>query len=116
MVGSFFNNETLDETSGPLVIGTSSSVQINSTENDYSLVGFLDNLRITVGLARYTQNFVPDTLIDTDYQVTITNNNFTNIPNATGTTLKLEGLTSNNNLEQYRVVLTDPVSTVIVEN
>lgn len=116
MVGSFFNSSALDETSGPLVIGTSSSVQINSTENNYSLVGFLDNLRITVGLARYTQNFVPDTLIDSEYQAIITGSNFTDIPSATGNVLKLEGLTSNNNLERYRVVLTDPVSTVIVEN
>jgi len=116
MVGSFFNSSTLDETSGPLVIGTSSSVQINGTENNYSLIGFLDNLRITVGLARYTQNFIPDTLIDSEYQATISSSNFANIPNATGNILRLEGLTSNNNLEKYRVVLTDPVSTVIVEN
>ncbi len=116
MVGSFFNDGILDETSGPLVIGTSSSTQIDGTENSYSLVGFLDNLRVTVGLARYTQNFIPDTIIDTDYQVATTSNTFTNIPNATGNTLTLEGLTSTNNLEQYRVVLTDPVSTVIIEN
>ncbi len=116
MVGSFFNSSALDETSGPLVIGTSSSVQINGTENNYSLIGFLDNLRITVGLARYTQNFIPDTLIDSEYQATVSSSNFANIPNATGNILRLEGLTSNNNLEKYRVVLTDPVSTVIVEN
>ncbi len=116
MVGSFFNSSSLDETSGPLVIGTSSSFHINSSEDNYSLVGFLDNLRITVGLARYTQNFTPDTLIDSEYQTIITGSNFENIPNATGNVLKLEGLTSNNNLERYRVVLTDPVSTVIIEN
>ena len=115
LVGSFFNTDVLDETSGPLVVGTSSSVQINSTENNYSLVGFLDNLRITIGMARYTQNFVPDTAIDTDYQTTTSSSVFENIPGATGNILQLTNLTANNNLEKYRVILTDPVSTVIVE-
>jgi hypothetical protein len=116
MVGSFFNSSPLDETSGPLVIGSSSSVFINEAENNLSLFGFLDNLRITVGLAKYTQNFTPDTLIDSEYQTITTGSNFADIPSATGNVLRLEGLTSNNNLERYRVVLTDPVSTVIVEN
>ena len=113
LVGSFFNSDALDETSGPLVVGTSSSFG-TSTENNYSLIGFLDNLRVTIGTARYTQGFTPDTIIDTDYQANISNSIFTNISGATGTILQLENLTANNNLEKYRVVLTDTVSTVIV--
>lgn len=115
LIGSFFNEETLDETSGPLVIGTSSSTQISTAEDNYSLVGFLDNLRITVGVARYTQAFVPDALIDNNYETTIIGNIYQNIPNATGNILLLEGLTNNNNLEKYRVVLTDSVSSIAVE-
>ena len=114
LVGSFFNSDALDETSGPLVVGTSSSYYFSDAEANYSLVGFLDNLRVTVGIARYTQSFTPDTIIDTDYQATISNGIFTNISGATGNILQLANLTANNNLEKYRVVLTDTVSTVIV--
>lgn len=111
MVSSFVNGGVLDETSGSINIGVGKS---DNHENQFN--GYLDNLKITIGLARYTKDFNPESNIDNNYDAYYNSNIFTNIPAATGSVLELSNLAYDNNYERYRVVLTDSVSSVIVED
>ena len=111
LVQSFINDGVLDETSGSINIGISKA---DNHENQFN--GYLDRLRVTIGLARYVNSFNPEFVVDTDYDAYYNGQTFENIPLATGSVLSLTDLGDINNYERYRVVLTDSVSTVIVED
>jgi hypothetical protein len=110
LIASFVNGGILDETSGSINIGIGKA---DNHENQFN--GYLDTLRITKGLARYIDDFNPESVIDNNYDAYYNSNTFSNIPNATGSVLELSNLVYDNNYERYRVILTDSVSSVIVE-
>lgn len=115
LVGSFTNPDTLDETYGPLIIGTKYSNNIG-WEPPYRFQGYLDNFKIMIGIAKYINNFIPDYIIDNTYNTINVGSQYMDIPQASGSTLVIDNLSQNNNLEKYRVVLTDSVSTIVVED
>lgn len=115
LVGSFFSTEPLDESDSHIAIGASSSVDLGSTERSYSLMGYLDNLIVTIGVAKYVNSFLPDANLDNTYDGVSSYSNFTDIPGATNTILILNNLGQNDNLNKYRVKLTDSVSSITVE-
>jgi hypothetical protein len=110
LIASFVNGGILDETSGSINIGIGKA---DNHENQFN--GYLDTLRITKGLARYIDDFNPESVIDNNYDAYYNSNTFSNIQNATGSVLELSNLVYDNNYERYRVILTDSVSSVIVE-
>jgi hypothetical protein len=111
LIQSFINDNILDETSGSLNVGIAKSDNHESQFN-----GYLDQFRITIGLARYVNNFNPEFVVDKDYDAYYNSPVFDNIPMATGAVLSLTDLGDINNYERYRVILTDNVSTVVVED
>lgn len=111
LVAEFSNNGILDETSGSINIGIA-----KADDHEWQLNGYIDQFKITKGVARYTKNFNPESRVDTEYTALYISNNFTNIPEATGSVLELSNLGDINNNEVYRVVLSDKVSTLIVED
>jgi hypothetical protein len=110
LVGSFSNPGILDETSGSINIGIA-----KADNHEWQFKGYLDDLKITNGIARYTGNFNAEAVIDNDYDAFYNGLTFENIPDATGSILSLENLGYINNEERYRVILTDSVSNVILE-
>ena len=110
LVGSFSNPGILDETSGSINIGIA-----KADNHEWQFKGYLDDLKITNGIARYIDNFNPEASIDNDYDAFYNGPTFENIPEATGSILSLENLGYINNQERYRVILTDSVSNVILE-
>lgn len=110
LIASFVNGGVLDETSGSINIGIGKA---DNHENQFN--GYLDSLRITKGLARYIDDFNPESVIDNNYDAYYNSNTFSDIPNATGSVLELSNLAYDNNYERYRVILTDSVSSVRVE-
>ena len=115
LVGSFINTETLDESAPYIAIGASSDTDLGSTERGYSMMGYLDHMRVTVGVAKYLNSFVPDSNLDNTYEGIASYTNFIDIPGAINSTLLLNNLGQNDNLNKYRVKLTDSVSSIIVE-
>ena len=115
LVGSFINTETLDESAPYIAIGASSDTDLGSTERGYSMMGYLDHMRVTVGVAKYLNSFVPDSNLDNTYEGLASYTNFIDIPGAINSTLLLNNLGQNDNLNKYRVKLTDSVSSIIVE-
>lgn len=115
LIGSFTNGDSLDESAPYIIIGASSSTSLGSVEDNYSVIGFMDNVKITIGVAKYLSSFIPDAQIDNTYDFIYNNNRYENIPNATGTVLLLDNLNYTNNLEKYRVIIQDSVSTIVVE-
>ena len=110
LVGSFSNPGILDETSGSINVGIA-----KADNHEWQFKGYLDDLKITNGIARYTDNFNPEAAIDNDYDAFYNGLTFENIPDATGSILSLENLGYVNNQERYRVILTDSVSNIILE-
>lgn len=110
LIGFFTNKGVLDETSGSLNIGIAKA---DNHENQFN--GYLDQFKITTGLARYVDSFNPEFNIDNTYDAYYNSTVFENIPGATGSLLALSDLGDINNHERYRVVLTDSVSSIILE-
>lgn len=111
LVGEFSNSGVLDETSGSINIGIA-----KADNHEWQLNGYIDQLKITKGVARYTKNFNPEAQIDTTYSALYDSNVFADIPGANSPVLELVNLGDVNNSEKYRVVLSDRVSSLIVED
>jgi len=115
LIGDFTNGDPLDDSAPYVVIGASSSTSISTAETNYGMKGFVDNVKITIGVAKYMVSFIPDAIIDNTYNFTYNTNQYENIPDATGSILLLDNLNYTNNLEKYRVVIQDAFSTITVE-
>ena len=110
LVGSFYSFLPLDENSGSIHIGDASG---ESTQLQW--IGYIDRLKITNGVARYTSSFDPNASIDSNYTSYGNYGAYTDISGANSNTLNLTNLSDINNGEKYRVILTDQVSQIITE-
>jgi hypothetical protein len=54
-------NGTADSTTASIGAGTAASIGSFNSGNQYTFSGYMDDLRITKGIARYTTNFTPPT-------------------------------------------------------